>query len=446
MFASLNVALLIASQPQPVPLSSFFDLIQEEVNISTRSDLRPDEAPSIISVIASEGAARTPYLTLSEALEWEPSIALTHTINGQRIPVIRGIARPDAVLVMLDGMVLNDPIDGTFAHFDLPIAAAHRTELIRGPGSAIHGAYALAGSINLIPDDGARARHRHQAQLWGGSTAAPRSPTGRLLSHFSYTHNNPNLMGVGLRLTALGGFMWDGADRITLSSDATNVINQLEKDPEVVELKDFPGGPVERTPDSRTGYAILKAQIGRASITSVYLRRQAHPLYSYERSTYFDDRFERTDDTIGSALQYEIQLEHGSIRPRITLTHHRRQTAGDIMGALSTIGDPASPNSTLFQQAEQWLDGVYERRRHHTTVITADLMSTWKLPFSNELTVGLTAQTVQIGGIFNESKLPVPGRWLPVQGENRALRCGLWRGRPSSARVLRANTHPGPEL
>jgi iron complex outermembrane receptor protein len=53
--------------------------------------------------------------------------------------------------MMVNGTRINTPFRGsTMTHFELPLEAIARVEVIRGPGSALYGADAFAGVINII--------------------------------------------------------------------------------------------------------------------------------------------------------------------------------------------------------------------------------------------------------------------------------------------------------
>jgi len=53
---------------------------------------------------------------------------------------------------MMDGVPLNDAVEGDFAYYDMPIDNIERIEIIRGPGSALYGGYALSSVLNIITE------------------------------------------------------------------------------------------------------------------------------------------------------------------------------------------------------------------------------------------------------------------------------------------------------
>lgn len=67
--------------------------------------------------------------------------------GGQAVSV-RG-SRPEGVLVLLDGVPLNDPMTGRADLSTVPVASLESATLVRGAGSARHGSGALAGVLML---------------------------------------------------------------------------------------------------------------------------------------------------------------------------------------------------------------------------------------------------------------------------------------------------------
>jgi len=80
---------------------------------------------------------------------------------------IRG-SSPEQVLVMVDGQVVNDPQTGKIDLGQIPADLIEKIEIYRGPASALYGANALGGVINIITR-GAEEESEVKAGVFFGS-------------------------------------------------------------------------------------------------------------------------------------------------------------------------------------------------------------------------------------------------------------------------------------
>ena len=117
------------------------------------------KAPSVASVITAEDIEKIGAMTLDEVLETVPGL---HVIPSSwnrlnSIFSIRGIHTGEnpEVLLMLNSIPITFNLTGSRPNlFNMSVANISRIEVIRGPGSAVHGADAFAGTINIITKDG----------------------------------------------------------------------------------------------------------------------------------------------------------------------------------------------------------------------------------------------------------------------------------------------------
>lgn len=130
---------------------SLEELMELEVTISTNARQTLNEAPGVVSIITADDFKATGATNLVEALEGVPGIHIRASTFGNR-PLIqfRG-ANASQTLLMINGVPLRDLMWG-FGIFwkGLPVSMIERVEIIRGPGSALFGADASAGVINVI--------------------------------------------------------------------------------------------------------------------------------------------------------------------------------------------------------------------------------------------------------------------------------------------------------
>jgi iron complex outermembrane receptor protein len=116
-------------------------------------------APSVATVITAEDIEKMGAATLDEALETVPGLHVYP--NGTNLMdanwSIRGIQSGlnPQVLLLINGIPLNYATNGTRPYgLRMPVSMISRIEVVRGPGSAVYGADAFAGTINVITKDG----------------------------------------------------------------------------------------------------------------------------------------------------------------------------------------------------------------------------------------------------------------------------------------------------
>src|SRR5438128_3954139 len=134
------------------------DLLNVTISIAAGRTQTLEEAPSIVSVVTDEDIRRMGARTLEEVLETVPGIeVLTDNLGRGRI-VIRGVpggltsGSSENVLVLFNGHRVNEDISGgaTIVNLDFPVENIKKVEIIRGPGSALFGANAFLGVINIV--------------------------------------------------------------------------------------------------------------------------------------------------------------------------------------------------------------------------------------------------------------------------------------------------------
>jgi outer membrane receptor for ferrienterochelin and colicin len=133
---------------------SLAELANVPVTIATGTPKPIAQSAAITSVITAEQIKAMGATELHEVLETVPGIhAGIQDSTGDYYYSVRGISNTtnSEILIMLNGIRITTPFRGTLMDFtELPLEAIQRVEVIRGPGSALYGADAFAGVINII--------------------------------------------------------------------------------------------------------------------------------------------------------------------------------------------------------------------------------------------------------------------------------------------------------
>ena len=126
---------------------------REIVVTATRIPTPVLDIPAGVSVIDRQTIEERGYTTLTDALSAVPGVRVSQSggPGGNASVFVRG-TNSNAVLVLRDGMPLNDASDasGAFNFGVDTLADVERIEIIRGPMAALYGSGAIGGVINLI--------------------------------------------------------------------------------------------------------------------------------------------------------------------------------------------------------------------------------------------------------------------------------------------------------
>ncbi|PTL83996.1 TonB-dependent receptor domain-containing protein [Vitiosangium sp. GDMCC 1.1324] len=156
---------------------------EERVVTASRRAQSSLEAPNATSVITAEDIRLSGATSLPELLRRVPGAEVMMMGPGSANVSLRGFNQRIAnkVLVLVDGRTEYQDFLGMTLWSSIPVELddIERIEVIRGPGSALYGANAMLGVVNIItrpPGTGPRARF--QGQLGNGNAAG-----GSFVSH-----------------------------------------------------------------------------------------------------------------------------------------------------------------------------------------------------------------------------------------------------------------------
>lgn len=151
-------ALELSAGNEAKELTQLLELLQEQTSLATKSRLNADYVPGMMTVLHGDELRNRGVRTVWEVLSLVPGVDLSIEETGRKQVVIRGIGRTYASgnsKILLNGVSMNSSY---LAHanpvMNIPVEQVERIEVIRGPGSAIHGEFALAGVINVITRKG----------------------------------------------------------------------------------------------------------------------------------------------------------------------------------------------------------------------------------------------------------------------------------------------------
>jgi iron complex outermembrane receptor protein len=142
-----------------VSLDDVFDVFdglvnRRKVKVASGVEQSMARAPAVTSVITAQDIEATGADNLDEVLQMVPGLHVSRDNLYNPIYSIRGLyslTNPET-LVMINGIPIKDLAAGNrgSAWGGMPLHNVARIEVIRGPGSAVYGADAFSGAINII--------------------------------------------------------------------------------------------------------------------------------------------------------------------------------------------------------------------------------------------------------------------------------------------------------
>ena len=143
-----------AQEATPTPSPAEVE-VESVVVSATRFDIPLDQSPASASVISSEELEQKQIQRVSDALREVPGLSVVQTgVPGQLTSVFTRGLRSEHTQVLLDGIPINQGLQGAFNFADFTTEDIDRIEVVRGPQSTIYGPRALAGVIQIFTKQG----------------------------------------------------------------------------------------------------------------------------------------------------------------------------------------------------------------------------------------------------------------------------------------------------
>lgn len=131
--------------------SDLLSVLDDVSSLATKSRMNADFVPGILSVLHGEELVALGVHSVWEALALVPGVQIDRNSNGITHVTIRGLQHGNGnVKLLLNSAAMNNAFGGYSNILQIPVEQVDRIEVIRGPGSAIHGEFAFSGVINVI--------------------------------------------------------------------------------------------------------------------------------------------------------------------------------------------------------------------------------------------------------------------------------------------------------
>lgn len=148
------------------------DMLNRKVIATTRTSAEASsKTPASVAVITSTQIEDRGYQSLLDLLYDLPSIKIDFGSDTRWFHdvTIRGIRGMDNFIILLDGIRISSPTNDVIPVMEnFPIHFASQVEVVYGPASALYGADAFVGVINIITKKPQDAKFKGNGSLSGG--------------------------------------------------------------------------------------------------------------------------------------------------------------------------------------------------------------------------------------------------------------------------------------
>lgn len=246
-----------------------------------------------IIIIKGDVLQKLPVQSIDELLRYVPGVEVQSRgpMGAQADFTIRG-GTFQQVLVILDGIRLNDPLTGHFSSY-IPISPAEidRIEVLKGASSAIYGTEAVGGVIHIISKTFANKKqtngHKINAQITAGDFGLFNAQAG------AFVHQKNTTASVGVITNNTNGQTLRGTKGyFNLTTISASVKQKLGENTSVA----YRFGYDDRDFNAQNFYTTFSSD----TATETVISRWHHLKFMHEKKKHrfsFDAGYKQADDT-----------------------------------------------------------------------------------------------------------------------------------------------------
>lgn len=274
-----------------------------------------EDATDSVSIITAEDLQRSQLVTVAEALRDIAGMNVVrsgspgHTTSA----FLRG-ASSSQVLLLIDGIEINDPFFGGADIGSLLTSGVERIEIVRGSQSPLYGSQAMAGVVNIVTasrdivtDDvdgtlrvetGSMSTHTESAQLAGGWEALQWKAGGSFLSTAGQFDNDE------FRNVQLNGRL-----QRNLTADSTLALHAFAGDSHTGIPFNGPAPALKRNSESQLAVGGIEYVLHASPLLGLEIRGSV---------TDRDDAFEDPEDFFATSSTSESKMWRGMVQNTMT--------------------------------------------------------------------------------------------------------------------------------
>ncbi len=146
-------ALAFAQEVEKLFKMDIEDLMDIKIVVASRSERSIKDLPSAVHIITREEILNNHYSSIVDALKYIPGVKVSQPgtgTHGEKY-LMRGLWGNNYAKILLNGIPIRpSAVDGMPIGEQINIKNIERIEVVYGPASALYGADALAGVINIV--------------------------------------------------------------------------------------------------------------------------------------------------------------------------------------------------------------------------------------------------------------------------------------------------------
>jgi len=176
---------------------SLKDLLNVKITTASKTTQDLETAPATVIVITQEEIRSRSYQSLLDVLYDLPDMKVDDKVRSHLDNnfVLRGTPGQEKFVILLDGVRISSPTNETMPIIEnYPVHLAEQIEIVYGPASALYGADAVSGVINIITK---KASSRKSARIEATSMAGMYGYTNNTLFIARKLSDNTSLVVAG---------------------------------------------------------------------------------------------------------------------------------------------------------------------------------------------------------------------------------------------------------
>ena len=320
-------------------------LLNTPITTASRFAQKSGDAPATVNVITAEQIRRRGYRSLLQVLQDLPDFKVEYRADVEWFAdfTVRGVPGHDKFVILLNGMKISAPTnEQTPILENYPVHLAKQIEVVYGPASALYGADAVSGVINIItkdPEKGGEATlaldkdsSRLGNFLWGQTFAGDVQVT---IGGQWYQDPQPDLDKT-----------WD--DFKGFSPQRTNAFNTIYGPMTASNYDTEPKYPIR----TQAFYASLKTEQFRFSFFRNSAKTSSAGAYVPDSAIYNEDTFLGHAITVASG-NYTVQTGSVSLQSSLTASRYDLNPNSNFRNAFTGMKKGYKYAESASYKAEQ---------------------------------------------------------------------------------------------